>query len=161
MQLSAEHHVWCKYVLLSVMYACCTPLCSCFDAHTRDRICSACSTSFPCSLYGGALLVRGRNCGKVRSRSGRISSDGNGRKTDISFNYKKQLNDRMTENWSIIFQKAIIHFQGLVSSWITSCRPLLAQRRQTGCGVVGIDVRTLRPPISHTFWTAQSSLKTN
>lgn len=39
----------------------------------------------------------------------------------------------------------------------TSCLPLLAQSRQTGCGVVGTEVRTLKPPISHTFWTAQSS----
>ena len=39
----------------------------------------------------------------------------------------------------------------------TSCCPLLAQSRQTGWGVTGTDVRILRPPISHTFWTAQSS----
>lgn len=49
-------------------------------------------------------------------------------------------------------------FAGLFA--ITSCRPLLAQSRQTGCGVVGTEVRTLRPPMSQTFCTAQSSCQT-
>lgn len=43
----------------------------------------------------------------------------------------------------------------------TSWRPLLAQSRQTGCGVVETDVRTLRPPINQTFCTAQSSWQTH
>lgn len=42
----------------------------------------------------------------------------------------------------------------------TSWRPLLAQSRQTGCGVVETDVSTLRPPINQTFCTAQSSWQT-
>lgn len=51
------------------------PLCSCFDGRIRDRICSACSTSSPCSALGGAPQARGRNCGKAHSRSDRRSSD--------------------------------------------------------------------------------------
>lgn len=70
------------YILENICFLGCIPLCSCFDGHTRDRICSACSTSSPCSPSWGAPLVRGRNCGKAHSRSGRISSDGRGRQKE-------------------------------------------------------------------------------